>query len=164
MNSELCRRAELLLNRRLDGEIDASESAELNQHLGGCADCKREYRMAAGLNRALMLLEVPDSAVACDRFKARLRSSISNGSVTIHASSTARKRIETLEASRRNRRRMPWVVGLAALVAVSLVAGALGYHFAKQAKQSGVLNQDTVALLAKYPDRNAILHSLNENV
>jgi Putative zinc-finger len=51
------------LSARLDGEVDAGRSAALDDHLAGCADCRRHEEELRGVRRALRLApaeDVPD--------------------------------------------------------------------------------------------------------
>lgn len=59
-----CERARAALSARLDGELDASASRELDRHLEGCPDCRAQERDLRWLRRSLRVQpleqEVPD--------------------------------------------------------------------------------------------------------
>lgn len=141
-----CRRAEVLINRRLDRECTHGESTELDQHLSSCPECRAEYNSARGLEALFAQLAVPDSSAARDRFKARMGELIRE--------KPASKPVTHLKL--RAARPKVWLSALAALLAVALV-GAVAILIQKDS------TAPEVALLSvKFDDRIAILETLSE--
>ena len=58
-NPESCRQAEEWLNLRLDGELSSAHALDLDRHLGDCPHCRRELKMASGLEKLFACLELP---------------------------------------------------------------------------------------------------------
>jgi len=141
-----CRRAEVLINRRLDRECSHGESTELDQHLASCPQCRVEYRSARGLEVLFSQLAVPDSSAAQARFKARMGELV--------RANPASKPITQLRmpASRRK----VWLPALAALLAVALV-GAVAFLIQRSSSTTEV-----VRLSVQFEDRLSILETLNE--
>jgi len=48
-----CRDLSSFLPAYVDGEVEGTETAEIEDHLTGCADCRREVSMQEGLKAAV---------------------------------------------------------------------------------------------------------------
>ena len=144
---KLCTRAEVLINRRLDGEITVEETHELDKHLCDCSACKREERMANALEALLTSVRIPDTNGAKERLKLRVAEVLRPGlNVPLPHSS------RLLKFSPPPRKR--WVA-VAAVVALALTAGLAGYMLRANRAEPSV-----AAFSLRYPDRLAAVEAL----
>jgi hypothetical protein len=70
-----CKRAVSILDAYVDGELGASERAELDAHLQGCACCEAELRQIEGLTARAKALEAEEPAGLRSRIQDRLAGS-----------------------------------------------------------------------------------------
>lgn len=100
-----CRIAAPLLQLYLDGELDRSSIAELESHIDGCPDCRRELGLLDEVRRAVR--EIAPRYRAPAALRARVASLAGQ-----------QKR------ARRDRSRAPWMVFAASMAAAMLVSFA----------------------------------------
>lgn len=69
-----CQDCEELLHPYLDGELDAARRTTVDEHLHGCADCRRHLEQFQALRRALQMPELryPANDMLRQRLKAQL--------------------------------------------------------------------------------------------
>ena len=69
-----CQELEALLNPYLDGELDAVQAHEVEQHLPGCADCRRQLESLRALHNAMQAPALRYQA--SDTLKQRLKNAL----------------------------------------------------------------------------------------
>jgi anti-sigma factor RsiW len=109
-----------MLSSHIDGELSADESAQVREHLQGCADCAREHRKlldtSSLLRGRLMRYEAPDV------LKARIRAGLVGSP----------REVEPRAANLPGKQRRDWLRGLAAAAVVAVVSSALTVFAVRQ--------------------------------
>lgn len=102
-SGQLCERARQWASLRVDGELSELESALLDAHLGGCADCRAFATDLESVTFALRATEFAHTTAPVILARSR-------------------------HGGRRTRVAAQAVAGVAALLALMMVGGALGVH------------------------------------
>jgi len=122
-----------LLGAYLLGGLETEEAAAFEQHLGSCADCRRELDELASLPALLDALPVPD-AVALGAASASTGREPATPEVAPPGTAPAavpRRMLDVLSARRRKIRRR-WTAALAAAAAACLALGILAAPLVNQ--------------------------------
>lgn len=120
-----------LLGAYLLGGLEPDESAAFEQHLGSCADCRRELDELASLPALLDALPVPDAVAlsaavpaAAGREAPLSDQAPPDPALDPAPAAVPRRLLEELSTRRRNARRR-WTAALAAAAAACLALGVL---------------------------------------
>ncbi|MDR7083484.1 putative anti-sigma-YlaC factor YlaD [Arthrobacter ginsengisoli] len=114
-----------LLGAYLLGGLEPDEAAAFEQHLGSCADCRRELDELASLPALLDALPVPD-AVALGAVAVR------DPAPPVPAPAAVPQRMLDELSARRRKARRRWTAALAAAAAACLTLGILAAPLANQ--------------------------------
>jgi anti-sigma factor RsiW len=118
-----------MLSSHIDGELSADESAQVREHLQGCADCAREHRKlldTSSLVRGrLMRYEAPDV------LKARIRAGLVGSP----------REVEPRAANLPSRHGDAWVRHVAVAVVVAFVSSALTFAMDRGTLHTPVADQ-----------------------
>jgi len=142
-----CRRAEVLINQRLDREIQSAQNAQLDRHLHDCPSCARNMRQARGLEVLLATLEVPTADAARQATRDRVAQMLAKPNVITFRPPQVVRRTS-----------MRWAV--AALFLLVALGSFVGYMMLRPNPQPAVVE---TAFPVRFSDRPAIWESLNQN-